>query len=220
LEQLELVKPTGFVSLSLVSNGVVFTSARGSKLTGFDQLATEQGAWKPTADGLNGASPDGRWLGMNRAFMPHLYVHRLPGFERVAKLTNEARISGFAFSPRGDEVAVASRGGVEFWSTTTWRRTRHLTNFTGIIYSPDARTVWFYTQFRTGSLHDARTAEPLVPLPTGTLPLAVSPDGRHLAASVDARRVQVWDLVEVRNQLRAIGLDWIDGQSAAQTAKR
>jgi WD40 repeat protein len=209
LERLAMSKPKGFVSLCVVSNGVVWTSTRGSKLAGLDQLATEQGAWKATADGLNGASPDGRWLGMYRSFTPHLYVYRLPGLERVAKLTNEARISRFEFSPRGDEVAVASRGGVEFWSTTTWQRTRHLTNFTGVLYSPDARTVWLYTNFRTGSLHEARTAEPLLPLPANTLPLALSPDGRHLAVSVDARRVQVLDLAQVRERLRELGLDWI-----------
>jgi len=157
---------------------------------------------------------------MFRSFGPHLYVYGLPKFQRVAKLTNEARISLFKFSPLGDEVAVSSRAGVAFWSTTTWQRTRHLTNFTGILYSPDPRTVWLYTGFRAAGLYDARTAEPLLPLPPGTLPLALSPDGRHLAVSVDARRVQVWDLAEVRNQLHAIGLDWDDGRSDAQTAKR
>ena len=151
---------------------------------------------------------------------PYLYVYRLPGFERVAKLTNEARISLFEFSPRSDEVAVSSRGGVEFWSTTTWQRTRHLTNFTGILYSPDARTAWLYTKIRAAGLHGARTAEPLLPLPTGTVPLALSPDGRHLAVSVDARRVQVWDLAEIRSQLRAIGLDWVNDRSDAQTVAR
>jgi hypothetical protein len=103
---------------------------------------------------------------------------------------------------------VVSRAGNEFWSTTTWQRTRHLTNFTGILYSPDARTFWLSTAYRAGGLHDARTAEPLLPLPPNTLPLALSPDGRDLAVSVNARYVQVWDLVEMRQQLRGLGLDW------------
>jgi WD40 repeat protein/predicted Ser/Thr protein kinase len=220
LERLAMSKPAGFVSLCVVSNGVVLTTTNGSKLAGFDQLANDQGAWGMTDHGLNAASPDERWLGMYRSFSPHLHVYRLPGFERVARLTNEGRISIFEFSPRGDEVAVANRGGVEFWSTTTWRRTRHLPQFNGILYSPDARTVWLYTRFRTAGLHDARTAEPLLPLPAGTLPLAFSADGRHLAVSVDARRMQVWDLAEVRNQLRVVGLDWVNDQADAQTAGR
>ena len=39
---------------------------------------------------------------------------------------------------------------------------------------------------------------------------ALSPDGRHLAVSVDARRLQMWDLSEVRKQLHTLGLDWVD----------
>jgi WD40 repeat protein len=209
LERIPMASPAGIVSLCLVSNGVVFTGARGSRLAAFDQLAADSGEWKRTVDGLNGASNDGRWLAMFRSFTPHVYVHRLPGLERAAKLTNEGNISRFEFSPLNDEVAVCSRtGGIEVWSTATWERTRRMTNFTDLRYSPDARTFWLSTQFRTAALHDARTTEPLLPLPAGTLPLAYSPDARSLAVSVDQRHMQVWDLVEVRNQLRAIGLDW------------
>jgi len=221
LERIAMATPSGFVSLCLVSNGVVFTGARGSRLAAFDQLATDSGEWKRTVDGLNGASRDERWLAMFRSYTPHLYVYRLPGFERVAKLTNDANIGRFEFSPLNDEVAVCSRvGGVEIWSTTTWQRTRHLTNFTDLRYSPDGRTFWLSTQFRTAALHDARTAEPLLPLPAATLPLAYSPDGRYLAVSVDQRHMQVWDLAEVRNQLRAIGLDWDNERSDSRAAGR
>jgi WD40 repeat protein len=220
LERLPLASPAGFVSLCLVSNGVVFTGARGSRLAAFDQLTTDSGEWKRTADGLNGASPDGRWLAMYRSFTPHLYLHRLPGLERVAKLTNEGNIGRFEFSPLNDEVAVCSRAtGISVWSTTTWQRTRHLTNFTDLRYSPDGRTFWLSTA-RTSTLHDARTLEPLLPLPAGTLPLAFSPDARYLAVSVDQRHMQVCDLAEVQSQLRAIGLDWVGERTIPQTANR
>ena len=216
LERLDLPKPAGLLSLCLVSNGVVFTGTRGSKLTAYDQLGNDDTRWARTVDGLNDASPDERWLGMFRPYSPHLYIHRLPDFERVAKLTNEVNISRFEFSPLGDEVAVVSRAGIVFWSTTTWQRTRHLTNFTGILYSPDARTFWLSTAYRAAGLHDARTGEPLLPLPPNTLPLALSPDGRHLAVSVNARYVQVWDLAALREQFRALGLDWAGGGAVNQ----
>jgi WD40 repeat protein len=214
-----LARPSGIVSLCLVSNGVVFTGKNGSRLAAFGQLTADSGDWKQTVDGLNGASCDERWLAMFRSFSGHLYVHRLPGLELVAKLTNDANISRFEFSPLNDEVAVCCRTtGIEFWSTTTWQRTRHLTNFTDLRYSPDARTFWLSLSFRSAALYDARTLESLLPLPPATLPLAFSPDGRFLAVSVNQRHMQVWDLVEVRSQLRAIGLDWGNGRTDRRTA--
>jgi hypothetical protein len=113
-----------------------------------------------------------------------------------------------AFSPLGDEVAVGSRDAVEFWSTSSWQRTGTVTNFWDIVYGRDGRGLWLIRDFRQAALHDARTLEELLPLPTGTLPLAVSPDGRYVAASVDARRLQVWDLVELREHFRELGLNW------------
>ena len=47
-----------------------------------------------------------------------------------------------------------------------------------------------------------------MPLPINIFPLTVSPDGRRLAVSVDLRRLQVWDLAEVRRQLGQLGLNW------------
>ena len=81
-------------------------------------------------------------------------------------------------------------------------------DFGRLLYMPDARAVWLTKDQRTAGLYDARTLEPLLLLPTGMLPLALSADGQHLAVSVDSRRVQIWDLVEVRERLRGLGLDW------------
>ena len=39
-------------------------------------------------------------------------------------------------------------------------------------------------------------------------PLALSPDGLRLAVSVDAQRLQVWDLAELHAHFRELGLDW------------
>jgi WD40 repeat protein len=85
-----------------------------------------------------------------------------------------------------------------------------VTNFTDILYSPDGHSFWLTKDYNTAGLYDADTLQPLLPLPNGTLPLAVSPDGRRLAVSVDMRRLQVWDLAEVRERLRELGLDWAE----------
>jgi serine/threonine protein kinase/WD40 repeat protein len=206
----ELGNTQGLVSLCSLSNGVVFSGTRGSKLVGFEHLGDESGSWKPSVDGLNGASPDGRWLGMFRTYDPDLYLHRLPNLEEVAKLTHPGPIGNLEFSPSGGELALASGVGVEFWNTTTWERTRLLTNFTRVLYSLDERTFWLSTHYRSAGLYDAKTAELLLPLPSGTSPLAMSPNGQFLAVTVDARRVQVWDLTAVKDRLRELGLDWND----------
>ena len=220
LKRLEFPKSTGFVSLCLISNAVALNSAQGTRLLFPTRPVGESStvAYEPTADwaksysGIIGASPDGRWIGIFRAFSPSLYVHRLPELERVAKLTLPSSIATFRFSPRGHELAIGSRTHLELWNTATWQRTRTLTNFTRILYAADADTWWLTTDSLTGGLYDAHTLQPLLLLPTGTLPLALSREGRYLAVSVDARRLQVWDLAQVRTQLHELGLDWVGSQ--------
>ena len=66
----------------------------------------------------------------------------MPGLEPIVTLTNEARIQDFEFSPKGDELAVGTRLGIEFWNTANWQRIRHLTNFSNILYARDGQTFW------------------------------------------------------------------------------
>jgi hypothetical protein len=44
------------------------------------------------------------------------------------------------------------------------------------------------------------------------LPLALSKDGQKMAVKVDGHRLQVWDLAEIREQLRGLGLDWSESR--------
>jgi WD40 repeat protein len=208
LVPLELKLPKDFISLCPLVNGVVLTGKAGSALAENTGLADGAPAWKKTPAGLNGVSPDGRWLAIYPSFTPYLFIHRLPDLEPVTVLTNVSNVRSFQFSTAGDELAVSCRLGVEFWNTATWQRTRAMTNLNNQLYSTDGRTMWLTKEFHDGGLYDARTLELLMPLPVGTYPLAVSPDGRRLAVSVDLRRLQVWDLEEVRAQLSQLGLDW------------
>lgn len=211
LTKLPLRRPRGFVSLCLSSNLIVVTSTNGTQVLTPAELESGSSRWTPTLDGINGVSPDGRWLGIYRSYGTALQVYRLPELERVAQLPHPASIGDFQFSPQGDEIAIGSLRNstqIGLWNTATWERTRTLTNFGRILYTPDTRALWLTKDQRTAGLYDARTLEPLLLLPTGMLPLALSPDGQHLAVSVDAQRLQLWDMGEVRHQLRALGLDW------------
>jgi hypothetical protein len=208
LEPVMLPQPPGFTSLCLAANRLVVTGQPGTCSLDVEEAKQAKGAWLPTTEGISGASPDGHWLAIFRPYTRRLHIYRLPDFESIATLTNHTSIAGFEFSPRGDELAVATPKAVEIWDTSNWQRTRELTNFVGLLYSPDNSTFWLTKDYRIAGLYHARTLQLLLPLPVGTLPLAVSHEGRHLAVSVDSRRLQVWDLVEVKTFLGGLGLDW------------
>lgn len=211
LEHLALAKPAGFTYLSLQSNSIAITSTNGTRILAPAQIDSPQEDWRPTVAGQNRLSPDGRWLGVFAHRSPALFVYQMPGLEPIARLTHRSSIHGVEFSPLGDEVTLYSSRGVEQWSIATWEQTRCLTNFSRpMLYAPDGRALWLTKDLRAAGLYDARTLEPLLLLPEGMLPLAVSADSRHLAVSVDAQRLQVWDLAEVRRRLREIGLDWAE----------
>jgi serine/threonine protein kinase/WD40 repeat protein len=217
LTRLPLSVPQGFTFLGLVSNSIVMTGSKGSQILAPEEIESGSGRWAPTIPGINAVSPDGRWLGIYRPFSTLLCVYRLPGLEQVARLAHPTSFGDFQFSPLGDEVAItSSRGGAlaAFWNTTTWTCTRTLTNFSRVLYMPDARALWLTKDQRNAGLYDARTLEPLLLLPTGMLPLALSADGQRLAVSVDAQRLQMWDMAGLRKQFRELGLDWSDRQSA------
>lgn len=208
LEPQPLTRPQGFTSLCLVSNEICFTARRGTCLHFPAKDGENEDSWVSTKPGINGASPDARWLCIYQPYSPRLYLYQLPGLEAVATLTNRAYVSGIDFSPSGDELAVASLRGVELWNTTTWTRARVLTNSLNLLYTPDGRSCWVSRDSRTSELCDVRTLESRLPLPPGTLPLAVSPDGRYVAATTDGRRLQVWDLQKVKALLNELSLGW------------
>ena len=139
-------------------------------------------------------------------------MYRLPGVERVANLKTRHFIGEVFFSPTGDELTVINRAGVEWWDTATWRLKRRQpgTPVSGsyVLYTPNGTGLWKVTNFRDTGLYDRHTLEPVLPLPPNVVPLALSSDGRQLAVSVDDQRVQVWNLAELRAQLRQLGLDW------------
>jgi WD40 repeat protein len=211
LERLPIQKPEGFTFLCLSSNRVVLTGSKGPQLLAPEDVEAGIDRWGRTIPGISHASSDGRWLGICPTYSGSLYIYSLPGLERVAKLIHPANISGFQFYPKVQEVAIySSRAGVEFWSTVTWERTHSLTYFRNIIVTPDQRGWWLTKDFRSAGLHDPHTLQALLPLPADIWPLAVSPDGRHLAVSVDSRRLQLWDIAEVRKGFRELGVDWQD----------
>jgi WD40 repeat protein len=145
-------------------------------------------------------------------YSPVVAIYRLPVVEEVARLQTSNFVGSITFSPTSDEMLVLNRSGVEWFDTATWRCTRRQpgTPVSGsyAFYTPDGKGIWMVTSFRNAALLDRNTLEPLLPLPNDVLPLALSPDGRQLAVSVEGRRVHLWDLDVFRAELATMGLDW------------
>jgi len=218
LEMLAMPTITGFSFLSLHSDTVLLTTDSGTQVLSRREIEAGLKNSRPTLSGMNRASPNGRWLGVLPHYSSSLQIYGLPDLEPVVllrRLPVLGNINFFEFSPVGDEISLYSSRGVELWSTATWERTRVLTNFSHpFLYTPDGRGLWLTKGLGEAGLYNARTLEPHLMLPTGVLPLAVAPDGRHFAVSIDRQRLQVWDLEALREQFRALGLDWIDERPA------
>ncbi len=208
LQSLGSPPPIGWGAFAFVSNAIVCRGATGSATVYREGLAATQPAWIRAVHGVSGMSADNLWFGIGQPFSPLLEIYRLPDMKQVTTIRSRGNIADFAFAPAGDELTVGTSAGVEFWSTEGWTQTRVLTNFTSVLFTPKGSAWWLTAASGTAGLYDTRTLEPLLPLPTGTLPLALSPDGRFLAVRVEFRYLQLWDLEDVRRHLRELGLDW------------
>jgi WD40 repeat protein len=197
---------------ALAGDELLLTSGEGARFLSRTNFALGEGRVVKIPAGSGTVSPDGRWLAVTYSYSPLVTVYRLPDVEEVARLRTGYFVASVWFAPKGDELTVINRGGVEQWDTTTWRLKRRQpgfpVSFSYVLYTPDGTGVWRVTNFRESGLYDRNTLEPVLPLPANVIPLAVSGDGRRFAVSVDDQRVQIWDLPELRSHFRSLGLDW------------
>jgi WD40 repeat protein len=212
LEALPVQAPSGMRRAALAANELILTTTNGVHVTAWTNLDSGQGRFHRVRGGMGVASPEGQWLAMVYDYSSQVRVYRLPEMKEVARLVTSNFVIRASFAPAGDELTIVNRSGVECWNTRTWQLRRRLpvVPVAGayVLYTPDEKGLWIVTHLRNTGLHDRDTLEPLLPLPAGTAPIAVSSDGRTLAASVDTRRVQLWDVPTLRQHFRELGLDW------------
>ncbi len=106
-----------------------------------------------------------------------------------------------AFSPNGKVLATAGfEGGVSFWDSATWQRTRKLQASEGtttVAFTPDGLKFISAGPQAPLRLWDVDTGSLIASFadaPSGTMSVAVSPDGRLLATGEINQQVRLWKL--------------------------
>jgi WD40 repeat protein len=213
LEPLPIHQPSRILLTGGFSgNSLVLGTSRGVVILPQDAIASGPGLLMETGTSSIQVSPDGRWLSIPKLNPPCASIYRVEPWGGMRFVIMDADIVAQAFTSRSDELAVCNLNSVTFLDTNRWEIQRRfpvsLAPNVRIIFMPGDDSFWLVRDGRTAALHDTRTFETLLPLPVGTVPLAVSPDGHHLAVRVEGERLQLWDLRDLRKQLGELGLDW------------
>ena len=121
-----------------------------------------------------------------------------------------------AFSPNGQWLATAGPTELSFWRVGAWEKQSTLRRAAidgAVAFSPDSRLLAVTTAGSKVQLIDVKSARSLATLSTNDDPasvrwLAFSPDGSQLAVCYAADGLRVWNLHQLRDELRRIDLDW------------
>ncbi len=155
-------------------------------------------------------SSDEKWLVATRGDGMSIYTFR--PWALVKSLPVDSGIFDHAFAPGDGELAMVTASGVTFVDTRDWATQRRLPvaldRRARILFLPDGESFWLWHDARTAALYDRRTLTLQLPLASGVLPLAVSPNGEQLLVSLDSRRLQLWDWRALRRALQDLGLAW------------
>jgi eukaryotic-like serine/threonine-protein kinase len=221
---LPVYNPGSFASVGFSNDRLALGTSHGLVLIPRTAIDAGPGELFPLGQARGRISPNGLWAAFRKSEPPRELVYGLNPWRDIKFLQFDADVLAEAFTPRSDELAVATHTSVTFLDTNRWEIQRRfpaaLDRNAQILFMPDGQAFWLVHNASTAVLHGTQNFETLLPLPTGMIPLAVSPDARQLAVSVNARRVQVWDLHEVRNQFRELGLGWAEARSDVPVPKR
>ena len=158
-------------------------------------------------------SPDGRWLATCPWQGEAIEVRDLENEQVV--WSQKGDYGRALFSPDGRLLATTMDDKVSFWEAGSWRLLNEVscTAAGTMAFSPDGSLLAVNSADGIVMLLNPATGETLArlqnPYPRiDPFHLAFSSDGALLAMANGRRGVQVWDLKQVRQTLREIGLDW------------
>ena len=118
------------------------------------------------------------------------------------------------FSPRGDWLATVSiiDGECRLWRSGSWQAGPRFPGAKDIAFSPDERIAALGGKPGQIQLCDTETGREfgILPIADGGVarPRCFSPDGTRLHATVGREeKIYTWDLLQIRDGLRELGLD-------------
>ncbi|MFT3781414.1 MAG: serine/threonine-protein kinase [Nibricoccus sp.] len=194
------------------------TSERDSKVVVWNSETNQKECELTTTSDIKDASlsPDTKWwiaVYNNKTAEIHTY----PAAQKVTSL-QAGRAGGVKFSPSGKWISLTGSGSDHvLWNTGTWTK--------GPALPAEVEEKTSYVAFsadETLLAASLRDQIGLVSLPDGALlatleqrlqpsqyyRLLFSPDQTQLAAHGPDNSLVIWDLVQMRKQLRSLGLDW------------
>ena len=120
-----------------------------------------------------------------------------------------SKTSKIVFSPDGNTIAAGGGGQeVHLWNVYTGERntiiTGHVGKFKHVLFSPDGQTLVTTSFWEDGTLRfwnpeNGALKLMLGGIPDGVYDLAISPDGKTLALSVDTGIILLWDYASLIN---------------------
>jgi WD40 repeat protein len=191
---------------------LVLTGEQGVRLLARTNLSNSEERFLKTAAGPAAIATNRGWLAVTHPYSPTVTVYSLPVLDKVAEFKTAANVISVCFSPGDEELTIINRGGLERWDTRTWGLYRRevCSPMSGsyVLYAPDGRGVWRVTSYSDIAFCSGDNLEPILPMPANVVPLCLSSNGRRLVVSVDDQRVQIWDLPQLRQHFRELGVDW------------
>jgi len=172
-------------------------------------------------------SPDGHWLAVGGWFEAGVRVWDLlrRRLERILRPKDVVGDTVFfiGFSPDGRWLVSSTHSNAgkicyHFWRVGTWELDRRIDQERNgnashpPAFTSDGRLMALGIAPDQVLLADAATGRELARLttlqPVAPTPIVCSPDRTKLIARTNQKTVLVWDLRQIRDQLRPLGLDW------------
>jgi serine/threonine protein kinase/WD40 repeat protein len=161
-------------------------------------------------------SPDGRWVASATWHGQESFLWDVRGEHPRQALPG--RRAQFAFDPAGKWLIIGTASAYAVHEVGSWRLHRQLPRASSeegrapVAFSEDGRLLAVAYSSQEIKLLDAATWQGLASLPApephNLNSLALSGDGRWLAAGTQEGVIQLWDMGRIRSQLAALGLDW------------